>query len=85
MAPQRKNAKISDENRKALVKKHEAGEDWVKLASDLGINRTTAYMIIKKGSYAKSTCGGRREKLVKETADSESECESLCNSGKVEV
>ena len=43
MAPQRKNAKISDENRKALVKKHESSEGWVKLASDLGIKRTTAY------------------------------------------
>ena len=35
------------------------------MAADLGIKRTTAYMIVKKEDYSKTKCGGRREKLVK--------------------
>ena len=45
-------ARISDEVRRAIVEKFEKDEDYVALAAELGIKRTTAMSIAKKGAYS---------------------------------
>lgn len=63
--PRGKYAKISEETRKALILKDEDGGDFIKLAADLGIKRTTAISIVKSGKAVTEKRGGKRERLVK--------------------
>ncbi|KAF4671092.1 hypothetical protein FOL46_000513, partial [Perkinsus olseni] len=61
---------VEDSTRKAILTKFkEGGNGWLKFAKDLGVKRTTAYQIVKKGSDKKGKWGGRREKTVKVTAE----------------
>ena len=65
----KKNNIISDQVRSAIKKKFEEGSDFVQLAQDLGVARTTAYSIVKSGREMKQPMGGKRIKLMKVTDD----------------
>ncbi len=61
----RKYAKISEESRRALISKDEEGGDYVQLALDLGIKRTTAISIVRSGKVKITQRGGSRQKCKK--------------------
>lgn len=63
----RRNARISDELRKKIVEKYEDGEDYIGLAADIGIKRTTAIAIAKRGRCRAAKRGGRRGSVAKIT------------------
>ena len=65
---------ISPEDKKRLVEKYEANEDFLVTAADLGIKRTTAYGIIrnyqKKGHFDDGRVdSGRKRKIDDESLD----------------
>ena len=62
--PQRKNAVIDNDKRKAIIEKAARGEDFISLARDLGVKRSTAYMIVRSGRVEKKKRGGIRQARV---------------------
>ena len=62
-------AKITDEVRKAIIEKEESGGDNVQLAADLGVKRTTAIGIVKRGLRIARKRGGSRRSRTKMTEE----------------
>ena len=68
------NHRTSDEDRTHIAGSYERGEDFVALASFLGVKRTTAYAVV--GCFARQGrieamehAGGRPKKIDEETID----------------
>ena len=68
------NRRTSDEDRARIAGSYERGEDFVALASSLGVKRTTAYAVVgcfaRQGrTSAMEHAGGRPKKIDDETID----------------
>lgn len=64
---------VSPEDRRRIIEKYITSEDFLSMAHDLGIKRTTAYTIIRHyqrtGSYQTHHGGGRRLSIDNESID----------------
>ena len=72
--PPRRNSRITDADRGRLIECFTNGEDFVSLSANLGINRATAYSIIRRyqqhGQVARRPrAGGRPQSLDRESID----------------
>lgn len=47
MPPTRRYNRVSNEDRNRIIQRHEAGEDYLEMATQLGVPRTTAYQIVR--------------------------------------
>ena len=76
----RKNVVIDNDKRRAIIEKAELGEDFISLAHDLGVKRSTAYMIVRSGRVEKKKRGGIRQARVERTEQLEEELVRLVES-----
>ena len=65
---------VSDIDRSRIIDKYESGEDFLTTARELGINRTTAYQLIRKHQEGQQQdreirVRGRKKKLSDESVD----------------
>lgn len=65
----RKYNKIGEKTKEIIIEEHKSGGNFIGLADRLGVNRRTAYDIVKKQTTINKPRGGVKVKCVKITSD----------------